>query len=184
MANKLISELDAKTTDADGNLLPLYQIGDLTTRKMTWAQFAAWQAAYMIANSLISAGGGDFYKDGSVLATGQFVWNLTPDTGSQVTNAASPTSARLRLTNDWDNLVGYSTNASDDLAGAYIATGKSFSIYNKVGAANFKMARFSGKNWFQPVANASAEVRVPRTFIQATEPSGTISEDGDIWIWG
>ena len=65
MANKLISELDAKTTDADDNLLPLYQIGDLTTRKMTWAQFAAWQAAYMIANSLISAGGGDF-RSGAV----------------------------------------------------------------------------------------------------------------------
>ena len=151
---------------------------------MTWAQFAAWQAQYMIDNSLISAGGGDFYKNGSVLATGTFVWNLTADSGSQITNSSNPTSARMKLTNDTNNLIGYTTNASDDVAGAFHTTDKSFIVYNKVGATVFKMARFSGKNWFQPNKDASAEVRVPRTFIQATEPSSTVAEDGDIWIWG
>ena len=184
MANKLISELDAKTTDASTNLLSLWQIGDGTTRKMTWAEFAAWQATYMIDNSLISAGGGDFYKNGSVLGTGTFVWNLTADSGSQITNNADPTSARVKLTNDTNNLIGYTTNVSDSIAGTFISTDKSFSVYSKVGATVFKMARMTGKNWYQPNANASAEVRVPRTFIQATEPTGTESEDGDIWIWG
>lgn len=184
MANKLISELDAKTTNASTNLLPLWQIGDGTTRKMTWAEFAAWQATYMIDNSLISAGGGDFYKNGSVLATGTFVWNLTADTGSQITNSADPTSARVKLTNDANNLIGYTTNVSDDIAGTFISTDKSYSIYSKVGAAVFKMARFTGKEWYQPTADATAEVRVPRTFIQATEPSAALCVDGDIWIWG
>lgn len=184
MANKLINELDAKTTDADGNLLPLYQIGDSTTRKMTWAQFAAWQAAYMIANSLISAGGGDFYKNGSVLATGTFVWNLTADSGSQIINATDPTSARIKLTNDTNNLIGYTTNASDDIAGGYLTTDKSFTLYKKSGATVTKMARFKDLEIYQMKANSSGEVRIPRTFVQATEPAAGESIDGDIWIWG
>lgn len=183
MTDKLISELAAKTTDDNNNLLPLWQIGDGTTRKVTWAQFAAWQASYILSNSLISAGGGDFYRNGSVTATGAFKWVLTPDLGSQVTNAADPTSARIKLNNDTDNLIGYTTNASDDLAGPYIATAKSFSIYSKVGTAVFKMARFTGKNVYLPSANAAVEVRVPRTFVQATEPNAAYVQDGDIWLW-
>jgi hypothetical protein len=183
VANLLINELPSKTTDSSTNEIPLWQIGDGTTRKMTWANFAAWQAQYMIDNSLISPGGGDFYKNGSVLATGTFIWNLTPDSGSQITNNANPTSARLKLTNDTNNLVGYTTNVSDAIAGAYISTDKSFSIYSKVGATVFKMARMTGKEWFQPTANAAAEVRLPRTFVQATEPNAAYVQDGDIWLW-
>jgi hypothetical protein len=183
VANKLISELDAKTTNASTNLLSLWQVGDSTTRKMTWAEFAQWQADYMIDNSLISAGGGDFYKDGAVLATGTFKWNLTADSGSQITNNADPTSARLKLTNDTNNLIGYTTNVSDSIAGAFISTDKSFSVYSKVGATVFKMARMTGKEWYQPTADATAEVRVPRTFVQATEPAAALVVDGDIWIW-
>lgn len=184
MANKLINELDHRTSDASTNLLALFQDSDDTTRKILWSEFAAWQATYMIANSLISAGGGDFYKNGATKATGTFVWNLTPDTGSQITNNADPSSARLKLTDDTNNLVGYTTNVSDDIAGTYVTTDKSFSIYSKVGATVFKMLRITGKNWYMPVANASAEIRVPRVFIQATEPDAALSEVGDIWIWG
>lgn len=183
MADLLISELSAKTTDDNLNLLPLWQVSDTPTRKITWAQFAAWQAAYIIDQSLISPGGGDFYKNGSVLATGTFVWNLTPDSGSQITNATDPTSARIKLTNGTDNLIGYTTNVSDDLAGPYVSTDKSFSIFSKVGATIFKMARFTGKAWYQPSADAAVEVRVPRTFVQATEPNAAYVQDGDIWLW-
>lgn len=183
MANKLISELDAKTTDASGNMLALFQVGDSTTRRMTWAQFAAWQATYMIDNSLISAGGGDFYKDGSIPGTASFYWSYTDDGGSQVYNSATPTSARLRLKN-WDTLIGWTTNADPTIRGTYISTDAAFSIYNKVGAVVFKMARFSNKDWYMPTADASTEVRVPRTFIQATEPSAALCAEGDIWIWG
>lgn len=184
MANKLINELPAKTTDAATNELPLWQIGDGTTRKMTWAQFAAWQATYMIDNSLISAGGGDFFKNGSVLATGTFVWNLTADSGSQIINATDPSSARIKLTNDTNNLFGYTTNASDDIAGVYLTTEKSFTLYTKSGATVTKMARFKGKEIYQVTADATAEVRIPRTFVQATEPAAALVVDGDIWIWG
>lgn len=183
MANKLISELAAKTTDANTNLFATWQISSTDTRKITWAEFAAWQASYIIANGLISAGGGDFYKDGSQPGIASFYWSITDDSGSQVYNAASPTSARLRLKN-WDTLIGWTTNADPLIRGTYISTDAAFSIYNKVGTAVFKMARFSNKDWYMPTADATAEVRVPRTFIQATEPSAALCVDGDIWIWG
>jgi len=171
MANKLISELDAKTTDASGNLLPLYQIGDNTTRKMTWAQFAAWQATYMIDNSLISAGGGDFFKNGSVAATAGFTFTYAAeDSGSQITNNASPTSSRLRL-KGWDNLIGYTTNADDAVAGTYFTSDKAINFYKKVG-------------FFRPYANNSGLMREPRVFVQSTEPTAALAAEGDIWIWG
>ena len=183
MADKLINELNAITNEADTNLFPLWQTSDGTTRKMPWVDFASWMATYIIDEGLISAGGGDFYRNGSATATGAFTWVLTADTGSQITNNASPTSARIKLTNDFNNLIGYTTNVSDSLAGTFVSTDKSYSIYSKVGATVFKMARFTGKDWYQPTANAVAEVRIPRTFVQATEPDAAYVADGDIWLW-
>jgi hypothetical protein len=184
MANQLISELPSKTTDAATNLLPLWQVSSSDTRKIQWSDFAAWQAAYMIANALISPGGGDFYKDGSVAATAGFTFTYaSEDAGSQITNNASPTSSRLRL-KGWDNLIGYTTNVSADIQGVYATTDASYIVYKKVAGVVFKMARYTDKNWFMPTADATAEVRVPRTFIQATEPAAALCADGDIWIWG
>lgn len=184
MANKLISELDAKTTDASGNLLPLYQIGDSTTRKMTWAQFAAWQATYMIDNSLISAGGGDFFKNGSVAATAGFTFTYAAeDSGSQITNNASPTSSRLRL-KGWDNLIGYTTNADDAIAGTYFTSDKAINFYKKVGGTVQNVARFTQTDFYRPYANNSGLMREPRVFVQSTEPTAALAAEGDIWIWG
>lgn len=184
MANKLIIELDAKTTDAAGNLIPLYQIGDSTTRKMTWEQFAAWQATYMIDNSLISAGGGDFYKDGSVSATAGFTFAYaTEDASSQITNSASPTSSRIRL-KGFDNLIGYTTNADDGIAGTYFTSDKAINFYKKVGGTVHNVARFTQTDFYRPYANNSGLMREPRVFIQATEPAAGLAAEGDIWIWG
>ncbi len=158
MANKLISELDAKTTDASGNLLPLYQIGDNTTRKMTWAQFAAWQATYMIDNSLISAGGGDFFKNGSVAATAGFTFTYAAeDSGSQITNNASPTSSRLRL-KGWDNLIGYTTNADDAVAGTYFTSDKAINFYKN---RECKKGLYTNPSESICTRNEGTEPRVP-----------------------
>jgi hypothetical protein len=84
----------------------------------------------------------------------------------------------------FDNLVGYTTNVDDAVAGTYFTSDKAINFYKKVGGTVQNVARFTQTDFFRPYANNSGLMREPRVFVQATEPTAALCAEGDLWIWG